>query len=191
MGLELRSGITSMKRRVNLFAGPSSGKSTVAAKLFSLFKEEGRTVELVREYVKDWAYENRHPEGFDQFYITAKQLHKEEIPLRNGVEFIITDSPLLLGAYYCEKYGEFHISQNLQGIAYLFDIKYPPLNIFINRADRPYNQNGRFQNEKDARQIDDEIQRFLTRNGEKFVEFTYNQIDEIRQYIMENISCNS
>jgi len=48
-----------MTRVINLLGGPGVGKSTAAAKLFAKYKDEGKSVELVREYVKDWAWEGR------------------------------------------------------------------------------------------------------------------------------------
>jgi pantothenate kinase len=40
---------------INVYGGPGAGKSTSAAYLYYLLKVAGKNVELVREYVKDWA----------------------------------------------------------------------------------------------------------------------------------------
>lgn len=88
---------------INLLAGPGVGKSTFAADLFSALKKQGRSVELVREFVKDWAWEGKAPGMFDQVYILGNQAHAESM-LYGKVEYIITDSPLLLSPFY-ERYN--------------------------------------------------------------------------------------
>jgi len=41
---------------INLWAGPSTGKSGVSGKLFGKFKENSVDCELVREVAKDYAW---------------------------------------------------------------------------------------------------------------------------------------
>lgn len=140
-------------RRLNLIAGPGRGKSTLAASLFSEFKNNSKlTVELITEFVKPWAYMGRRPKGFDQVFITASQMHAESIPLDAGVDLVITDSPLILGGYYA--------SPNLQplifDLANKFEESYPSINIVIN-WNKPYTQIGRFQSESEADQVHKEL----------------------------------
>jgi len=40
--------------RICLFGSPSSGKSTLASKIFSRLKVDNYNVELVLEYIKEW-----------------------------------------------------------------------------------------------------------------------------------------
>jgi len=44
---------------INLFSGPSGGKSSIAAGLFYKMKRNGLSVELVPEVAKDYVYEER------------------------------------------------------------------------------------------------------------------------------------
>ena len=84
---------------VNFFGGPGSGKSTTAAGLFHDMKVAGESVELVREYCKNWAWTNRPIGKWDGLYFMAKQLHSENA-LYGKVDTIITDAPIMLQAVY-------------------------------------------------------------------------------------------
>jgi ABC-type multidrug transport system ATPase subunit len=66
---------------INLFGGPGSGKSTTAAYLYAGLKNQGVNAELIREYVKDWAYESRTVGVFDQLYFFGKQVRRETFSL--------------------------------------------------------------------------------------------------------------
>ena len=62
---------------INLFGGPSTGKSTLAALLFGTLKSKyDLNCEYVNEYAKDLVYEKRNQILLkDQLYIFAKQNH--------------------------------------------------------------------------------------------------------------------
>lgn len=134
---------------INLFGGPGTGKSTVAADLFAKMKWMNKNVELIGEYAKDATWEKRHQLFDDQLYILAKQNRKLE-RLKNQVEYVITDSPLLLNIAY--------IDPNYFPLTYpkfvrnLYD-SYNNLNIFLLR-EKPYHAIGRRQTEEEARAID-------------------------------------
>jgi nicotinamide riboside kinase len=149
-----------MIRRINLFGGPGTGKSTMAASLYSELKNYGNSTghtiqtELVREYVKNWAWENRKILGYDQFYIFAKQLRAEELCLRNGVDVIITDSPIALAYMYSVAYNLTGRNE-IRSLVQSFEKEYPSKNIFLKRDYTvPYNQKGRYQNLEEAKQLD-------------------------------------
>ena len=88
---------------VNLFGGPSSGKSTLATKIFSNLKINSLlNVEYIHEYAKDLVYEKRfNVLSNDQLYVFAKQNHMlKMIELGNEIDVVIVDSPLILSAVF-------------------------------------------------------------------------------------------
>lgn len=85
---------------INLFGGPCTGKSTLAASLFAKMKVAGYNVELVTEYAKDLTWEERHNIlEKDQLYIFTKQ-HRKLLRIKDNVDYAITDSPLPLSIFY-------------------------------------------------------------------------------------------
>lgn len=169
-----------MTEIINLFGGGGSGKSTNAALIFGELKMRGILAEQVTEYVKEWAWDDRVPNEFDQLYIFAKQARKEYM-LFNKVDFIVTDSPVLLSGFYEEKYYKYHITKPAID-AYIkareeLGVKHH--NFFMRRT-KPYVKAGRYQTEEEARQIDVEMRDWLTRSGQEFTEVDgYNDILEI------------
>lgn len=146
---------TKITKIINLFAGPGSGKSTTAAGLFFLMKTRGYSVELIHEFAKDLTWRGRHNTLQCQPYVFGKQLERTEC-LLGQVEYIITDSPILLSAIYNdeEKYPEFQFP-----VIDIFD-KYDNLNYFIQRV-KPYNPVGRNQTEEQSKEIDTKIKDLL------------------------------
>lgn len=152
----------------NEFAGPGTGKSTNAALLYAFLKMEGVNCELVREYVKDWAWEGRIVGAYDQFYFLGKQIRKESMLLKK-VDVIITDSPVAMSSFYSAKFAPVLIAAgvDLAVRAYLDQLEadgHQVLNLWLNRT-KAYNPAGRYQSEEEARQIDVEMRAFFERRG--------------------------
>ena len=167
-----------MIRRVNFYAGPGAGKSTIAARTFAELKIRGHEVEHIPEYIKTWAHEGRVPQSYDQLYVFAKQVKSEDIILRN-VPLIVTDSPVLLSTSYA-KHQSVPFYEYLVRVAQQFDRDFPPLNLFIERT-VDYNGAGRYQNEREAHDFDKYLLEFL---GENLIgELHHVKVEEFDQII--------
>jgi len=144
---------------INLFGGPGAGKSTTAAGLFWLLKNRGLRVELVTEYAKALAWAKRGEELSDQFYVYAKQHHRQHV-LKGQVDFMVTDSPLLLTLLYTTK------EQPASYRQFVIDTwnSYDNVSYFINRV-KPYVQIGRFQNELEADLLGNQTYQMLRELG--------------------------
>lgn len=138
-------------RRINFFGVPSAGKSTNALGMAAYMKAERRDVvtELATEYVKKWAYRGQVPSGFDQYYLFGKTIHQEEMLLKNGVDLVISDSPLWLSAFYAD-YSKVPSYTSLTNICHEFDCKYPALNVLLDGRSRDYVQAGRYQTKEES-----------------------------------------
>ena len=84
---------------VNMFGGPGAGKSTTSAGVFSLLKLHGMNCELVTEFAKSLVWKESLYELKDQVYVTGNQYHNMYV-LKDKVDVIITDSPLIIGLMY-------------------------------------------------------------------------------------------
>lgn len=84
---------------VNFYAGPGTGKSTVAAHVFALLKWRGMNVEMALEYAKDKVWEESLAVLSNQIYVLGKQIHRVN-RLVGQVDIVLTDAPLGHSLYY-------------------------------------------------------------------------------------------
>jgi hypothetical protein len=166
------------KRIICLYGGPGCGKSTTCAGLFYNLKLMGYDCEMNREYVKDWAWENRKIAPGDQSYFFSKNARKERVYMAANLDFIITDSPLILTHFYGLKYDPFEqkfntsLSMLKNHHSICKELGYKVDHFFLKR-DKPYSDAGRYQSEEEAKSIDMEIQEMLERSD---VSINYNII---------------
>ena len=155
-----------MKKIICLWGGPGTGKSTTAAGVFNRLKKHGFNAEMNREYIKEWVWEKRSVLPGDQVYLTAKQARKEVIYMREGLDFIVTDSPLALASFYgdiydpFEKFGQAARAIVKQHHEICKHYGYKVEHFFLVRT-KPYNPSGRSQDEATAKEYDGRIRSFL------------------------------
>lgn len=90
---------------VNFWGHSCVGKSTHSAGLYSALKKAGVRVELAREHCKNWFYEGTQWKLNNQFSITGGMIEQIETFKFGGIDVVITDSPILLGALYSQVYN--------------------------------------------------------------------------------------
>jgi len=144
---------------INLYSGPGSGKSTIAAGAFSLLKLHGINCEYITEYAKDLAWEDTLTIKNDPFYISTKQYYKQQ-RLLNKVDYVITDSPLLLGKAYSKDKSHHDYVEMLSK-------RFDNVNYFVKRI-KPYIPKGRIQTEEEAKEKDVMIEDMLIFDGVKY-----------------------
>jgi hypothetical protein len=147
---------------INLFAGPGAGKSTNAADIYALMKRAGLSVELVREYAKDFVWGGKRIDRLHQITLAGEQAFRES-SLYGKVDYVVTDSPVILSGYYQRRYTEDEFLtpcvKEWMGAAEQTGVVYK--NIFLTRS-KPYVSEGRNETEEQAKQIDDELRGYLT-----------------------------
>ncbi len=180
-----------MKKIVALYGGPGSGKSTTCAGLFYKLKLLGFNSEMNREYVKDLVWEKRSIQKGDQPYFFSKMARKERIYMNAGLDFIITDSPLVLTHFYGLKYDETEQKYNTSLMMLknhhkiCQDLGYKVDHFYLNRT-KSYEPKGRMQDEAGAIEIDVEIKSMLNTLGIKFKEIDGNNfaVDNILKELL-------
>ncbi len=91
---------------VNLFAGPSAGKTTCAWEIAAELKKDGLVVEYVSEVAKEYVWDNRS-DLLDGTLEHQKDLYEQQNHrvqrLIGKVDVIVTDSPILLNLLYLKE----------------------------------------------------------------------------------------
>lgn len=167
---------------INAFAGPDAGKTTSCLEVAEKLKKQGFVTEYVQEYAKELVYDNNfimldgHYEH--QFAILNEQM-KRINRLYGKVDFIVTDSPILLNNTYLnedkntEVYSAYSDSVNkLYGL-------YNNFNYFVERDTSVFEKEGRIHNLEQSIAIDNELKNMLHNNQIDFDVYTHATIDNI------------
>ena len=154
---------------INFYGGPCSGKSTAAAGLFYKMKLLGLKVELTDEFAKECVWEDNIPMLRDQLWILAHQ-HRKILRLADKVDYVITDSPVLLSPIYREAYGTPLYSDAIDKLALECYDMYDNINFMLSRPRENFEEDGRAQNEVQSVAIDLEILNQFQRLGIPFAQ---------------------
>ena len=146
---------------VNLFGAPGAGKSTMASQVFSELKTLGVNAELVNEYAKAKVWDESVQHFKNQMYIVAKQSFYLS-RVYGKVDVIVTDSPILLGLYYCRDMP-FH-SEHLDHVWKDIHAQYDNMNYLLHRV-KDYNPIGRFQNEEASNALGNRLYNLLNHHN--------------------------
>jgi len=169
---------------INLIGGPGCGKSTLAAELYARMKRNHMKVEMVREVAKEWAWEGKEITAFDQISIIGEQIKKES-SLFNKVDYIITDSPVLLGSFYFDYNHDQRFMNKMVKDYYKFSeskgITF--INFVLDRYEE-YDPKGRFESEQDAIDIDTAILLYLAAEEYDCEVLNVDKIGYISDYIL-------
>lgn len=156
---------------INLFGGSGVGKSTIAALLFATMKMRGFDVELVREYVKLWAWSGKRVLPADQIYLLGKQSAYESL-LYGKVEYIVTDSPVLLAGAYAEWHSGDSGQYVTEAAKSYYEVSVKEHNVryvnYVINRDGEFNPRGRYETREQAEKFDEFLKMYLTRNSGAF-----------------------
>lgn len=154
---------------INILGSPCSGKSTLAAKLFSKLKEMGVDVEYTQEYVKQFTYEKRNINKYTQYFIFGTECLNQS-RLFNSVAITISDSAVSMTGFYNNLYnnGDNSLSEACRAFyRKATEDGVLVLNFFLPMR-KKYNPKGRFQTEEQAKQIDQDMRNWLNSEGYEY-----------------------
>lgn len=164
---------------INFYGGPGSGKSTQASGLFYKMKAAGYSVELVNEFAKECVWEGNVPMLKDQLWVLAHQ-HRKLVRLNDKVDYIITDSPVLLSIVYRNVYDGPMYTDVMDKLALECYNLYDNINVVLKRRDQ-FDDVGRAQDKAHSQRIDKDIVDVLNANNCPYsaLHVTDNTVDTI------------
>jgi len=172
-----------MTKVINFYGGPGSGKSTQASGLFYKMKALGYSVELVNEFAKECVWEGNVPMLKDQLWVLAHQ-HRKLVRLNDKVDYIITDSPVLLSIVYRNVYDGPMYTDVMDKLALECYHLYENINIVLKRTEQ-FDDTGRAQDRAHSEQIDSDILTVLHDNNFRYhlLQVDENTVDSILQIL--------
>ncbi len=175
---------------VNFISGPGSGKTTLAALTFANLKLKGYVVEYIQEFAKKLIWMEDYETLNNQYFVSNGQ-YKILKSMKGKVDFIVTDGPLINELYY-NRHNKDNISniEKTENLILNAHRDFNNINIFLKRGNFKYEQQGRQQNEEEAKEIDVILKHLLKGNNIEFKEFPSdtNEIDNIIEYIINFIN---
>lgn len=114
-----------MKKLINVFGAPGSGKSTFALFLTGELKMRGLNAEFAPEYIKYLIAKGDN--NFDQFDVLHNQ-YRQILAFYQNSDIVVTDSPLLLSTIYGREYKH---KNELFSLAERFHSEFNNFNILI------------------------------------------------------------
>lgn len=167
---------------INAFAGPGAGKTTSCLEVAEKLKKQGFVTEYVQEYAKELVYDNNlimldghYEHQFDILKEQVKRINR----LYGKVDFILTDSPVLLNnTYLNEDKGTNDYVAYCENVKKIYTL-YDNFNYFVERDKSAFEEEGRIHNLEQSIVIDDELKYTLHNNQIDFATYTHSTIDNI------------
>ena len=181
-----------MSKIINLFGGPGVGKSSIAAGITYKLKKNHIDCDQPYEFPKLLAWDENHSAIQDQLYVLANQ-HRGIVKSYGKVDYIVLDSPILLSLTYRNYYKGTDYPSNLYGETFdtmVLDIfnQYDNINIVLERADGKHNDDERYQNLEESKELDKVIMNSLIDNNIPYhtIKVGENTVNDIIKLIVNN-----
>jgi hypothetical protein len=153
---------------INIIGGPGSDKSLYSSAIILHLNMKHKTVETIPDYAKSLVWQQNFEVLKNQYFIAQRQY--EMLNLLDGqVQFLITECSLPQILYYNENYADniCDVGKTRKQILAWYG-QHNNINLLVERGDKKYVHTGRFQDEDQARTIDQGLRTILTREGLRF-----------------------
>ena len=174
---------------INIFGGPGIGKSSIAAGITYKLKKNHISCDQPYEFPKLLAWDDNHSAIQDQLYVLANQ-HRGIVKSYGKVDYIVLDSPILLSLTYRNYYKGTEYPSSLYGESFdkmVLDTfnQYDNINIVLDRADGVHNNDERYQNLEESKELDIVIENSLIENNIPFHKIKVNDdtVDDIMKLV--------
>ncbi len=154
---------------INIIGGPGCDKSLFSSAIILNLNLRNKSVEQIPDYAKTLVWQKNFDALKNQYQVAQRQF--EMLDLLDGqVQYLVTECALMQVLYYNETYTEniCDVAKTRQQILSWYN-KHDNINILVERGDKKYVQTGRFQNEEDARKIDQALHEMLLREQIPFI----------------------
>lgn len=164
---------------IDLFGGPGAGKTTCAWEIAAKLKKLGYVAEYVPEYAKELVWDE-NMEILDGTLEHQQALLKEQVHrvdrLIGKVDFVVTDSPVLMNLSYLKEDDQDIVTKYEQEVLTSFN-SHHNFSMFIKRGNS-FETIGRIHNQEESIKLDQEIKGLLDKNKIFFGNYSHDTIDK-------------
>jgi len=162
---------------INAFGGSGAGKTTACLDIVSELKKRGYIADYVQEYATELVWEGKihmlDGSERNQAIMLNEQNHRIE-RLRGKVDFIVTDSPLLLNSTYNKELTPEYEKK----VMFLFS-KSNNFNFVVKRDESTFSERGRIHNLQESKIKDKEIEDMLKKHGLTYGKYSHDNINKV------------
>lgn len=162
---------------LNAYGGPGAGKSVACLDVCSALKKAGYTAEYVQEYAKELVYDKNmemlNGTAKNQFEILKEQTRRVD-RLYDQVDFIVTDSPIMLNTIYNRE-----LTPEYASMVHDLNESYLNFSFFIERDASNFEEEGRIHNLQESIEKDTEITDMLQKNEIEYKSYSHEMTEDI------------
>lgn len=168
---------------INAYAGAGAGKTTSCMDICAGLKKAGYSAEYIQEYAKELVYDGSDlldGTAIHQYEILKEQLKRQDRFI-GQVDFVVTDSPILLNRMYNKELTP-EYSEMLKQLHDQYETAGAKnFNFFVNRDMNPnhYEKEGRLQTFEESKKIDQEVKNMLRENVGFFGNYGHDTVNKV------------